>query len=133
MDSTTPGFPVLHHLPEFAQTHVHRVGDATQPPVTMYNSLYLLIPNSYSVPWVANTDKNPLTNAGDAGGSRFDPWVGKMSWRRKWQPSPVISPEKSHGQRSLVNYGPWGCKDLDMTEQLTFNYVVKHSLNKKPF
>ena len=31
MDCSTPGFPVLHHLPEFAQTHVHRVGDAIQP------------------------------------------------------------------------------------------------------
>ena len=31
MDCRPPGFPVLHHLLEFAQTHVHRVGDATQP------------------------------------------------------------------------------------------------------
>ena len=31
MDCSTPGFPVLHYLPEFAQTHVHRVGDAIQP------------------------------------------------------------------------------------------------------
>ena len=32
----------------------------------------------------------------------FDPWVGKISWRRKWQPPPVLLPRKSHGQRSLV-------------------------------
>ena len=31
MDCSTPGFPVLHYVPEFAQTHVHRVGDAVQP------------------------------------------------------------------------------------------------------
>ena len=31
VDCSTPGFPVVHYLPEFAQTHVHRVGDATQP------------------------------------------------------------------------------------------------------
>ena len=31
MDCSTPGFPVLHHLPEFAQTHVHQVGDVIQP------------------------------------------------------------------------------------------------------
>ena len=31
MDCSTPGFPVLHHLPELAQTHVHQVGDAIQP------------------------------------------------------------------------------------------------------
>ena len=38
----------------------------------------------------------------------FDPWVGKISWRRKWQPTPVFLPGKSHGWRSLVGYSPWG-------------------------
>ena len=37
-------------------------------------------------------------------------------WRRKWQPTPVFLPGKFHGQRSLVGYSPWGCKELDMTE-----------------
>ena len=49
----------------------------------------------------------------------FDPWVGKIPWRRKWQPTPVILPRESHGQRSLEGYSPRGCKELDMTEQLT--------------
>ena len=40
----------------------------------------------------------------------FDPWVRKFSWRRKWQPTPVLLPGKSHGQRSLAGYSPWGCK-----------------------
>ena len=40
----------------------------------------------------------------------FDPWVGKILWRRKWQPTPVFLPGKSHGQRSLVGYSPWGHK-----------------------
>ena len=44
--------------------------------------------------------------------------VGKIPWRRKWQPTPVFLPGKSHGQRSLVGYSPWGCKESDMTEQL---------------
>ena len=48
----------------------------------------------------------------------FDPCVGKIPWRRKWQPTPVILPGKFHGQRSLVGYSPWGCKESDMTEQL---------------
>ena len=39
---------------------------------------------------------------------RFDPWIGKIPWRRKWQPIPVFLPGKSHGQRSLVGYSPWG-------------------------
>ena len=38
----------------------------------------------------------------------FDPWVGKIPWSRKWQPTPVFLPERSHGQRSLAGYGPWG-------------------------
>ena len=36
--------------------------------------------------------------------------VGKIPWRRKWQPTPVFFPGKSHGQRSLVDCSPWGCK-----------------------
>ena len=44
---------------------------------------------------------------------RFDPWVGKMPWRRKWKPIPVFSPGKSHGQRSLWGYNLWGQKKLD--------------------
>jgi len=47
---------------------------------------------------------------------RFDPWVGKIPWNRKWQPAPVFLPGKSHGQRSLVGYSPRGCKELDTTE-----------------
>ena len=38
---------------------------------------------------------------------RFNPWVGKTPWRRKWQPTPVFLPGESHGQRSLVGYSPW--------------------------
>jgi len=39
---------------------------------------------------------------------RFDPWVGKIPWRRKWQPTPVFLPGKSHGQRNLLGYSPMG-------------------------
>ena len=41
---------------------------------------------------------------------KFDPQVGKIPWRRKWQPTPVFLLEKSHGQRSLVDYSLWGHK-----------------------
>ena len=41
---------------------------------------------------------------------RFNPWVGKFPWRRKWQPTPVFLPGKSCGQKSLVGYNPRGCK-----------------------
>ena len=50
---------------------------------------------------------------------RFDPWVGKIPWRRAWQPTPVFLPGESHGQRSLAGYSPLGCKESDRTEQLT--------------
>ena len=38
----------------------------------------------------------------------FDPWVGKIPWRREWLPTPVFLPEEFPGQRSLVGYSPWG-------------------------
>ena len=46
----------------------------------------------------------------------FDPWVGKIPWRRAWQPTAVFLPGESHRQRSLAGYSPWGHKELDMTE-----------------
>ena len=52
---------------------------------------------------------------------RFSPQVGKISWRRKWQPTPVFLPEKSYGQRSLVGYSPWGCK------RIRHELVIKHN------
>ena len=51
----------------------------------------------------------------------FGPWVGKVLWRRKWQPTPVFSPWEFHGQRSLADYITWGCKESDTTEWLTLS------------
>ena len=42
----------------------------------------------------------------------FSPWVRKICWRRKWQPTPIFLPGKSHWQRSLVGYSPWCCKRI---------------------
>ena len=53
----------------------------------------------------------------------FDPWVGKIPWKRKWHPTLVFLPGKSHGQRNLVAYSPWGHKELDTTEQLHFHFT----------
>ena len=52
----------------------------------------------------------------------FDPWVRKIPWRRKWQPTPVHLPGKSHGQRSLVDCSPWDHKESDMTERHHFHF-----------
>ena len=49
---------------------------------------------------------------------RFDLWVGKIPWRRAWQPTPVFLPGEFHGQRSLVGCSPRGFKELDLTERL---------------
>ena len=59
--------------------------------------------------------KNLPADAGDMR-HRFDAWVGKIPWRRAWQPTPVFLPGESHGQRSLVGYSPCGHKELDTTE-----------------
>ena len=62
--------------------------------------------------------KNLPANAGDMR-LGFDPWVGKIPWRREWQPTPGFLPGESHGQRSLVGYSPWGHKEWDTTVQLS--------------
>ena len=46
----------------------------------------------------------------------FDPWVGKIPWRRKWQLTRVFLPGKFHGHRSLVGCSLWGLKELDTAE-----------------
>ena len=58
-------------------------------------------------------------------GPRFDSWVRKVPWRRKWQSTPALLPGKSHGRRSLIGYSPWGCKDLGMTERLHLHFLSK--------
>ena len=47
----------------------------------------------------------------------FDPWVGKISWRREWLSPPIFLPGEFHGERSLAGYSPRGCKESDMTER----------------
>ena len=47
-----------------------------------------------------------------------------MDWRRKWLPTPVFLPGKSHGQKSLVGYSPWGHKVLDMTEHIHSKEII---------
>ena len=49
----------------------------------------------------------------------FNPWIGKIPWRREWLPTPVFLPGKFHGQRSLTGYSPWGHKKSDVTERST--------------
>ena len=61
--------------------------------------------------------KSLSANAGD----KFNLWIWKIPWRRKWQPTLVFLPGESHGQRSLAGYTPCGRKGSDTTEQLTLD------------
>ena len=57
---------------------------------------------------------------------RFSPWVGKIPWRRKWQPTPIFLPGESHGQRRLADYSPWGHKESDTAKhtQTSTNFIT---------
>ena len=74
--------------------------------------------------------KDPAANVGDIRDTGSTPRLGRFPWRRKWQPTPVFLPGKSHGQRSLAGYSPWGHKELGIVEAInkdllyiTGNYI----------
>ena len=61
----------------------------------------------------------------------FNPLVGKIPWRRKWQSTPVFLPGKSHGLRILVGYSLWGRKESDTTERLHFHLPVGENMGRE--
>ena len=61
---------------------------------------------------------------------RFDPWVGKIPWRRTWQPTPVFLPGESHGQRTLAGYSTWCHKESDTTE--ASQHTRMHAMSQAP-
>ena len=62
---------------------------------------------------------------------RFDPWVGKISWRWAWQPTPVFLPGESHGQRSLVGYSPRSRKESGLKQLSTHTLTVHQRSGKE--
>ena len=54
----------------------------------------------------------------------FNPWVEKIPWKRKWQPTPVFLLGISQGQRSLAGYSPWDCKESGMTEHACMHISI---------
>ena len=60
----------------------------------------------------------------------FDTWVGKIIWSRKWQPTPVFLPGKSHRQRSLEGHSPRGHKESGMTEDAYIDLYIDIYINK---
>ena len=110
------------------------VADERQHPMQLFYMVVLLWWLSDSLKW----EKESLPGPGEGNGNPllgfsvgtvvknycqckihkrlgFDLWVGKIPWRRKWQPTKVFLPGKSHGQRSLVGCSPWDCTGSDMT------------------
>ena len=72
--------------------------------------------------------KESSCNAGDLGAiPGCDTWVGKIPWKRKWQPTPVVLPGE---QRSLAGYSPWGHKESDMTKQC-YQFSKEEEMSKK--
>ena len=71
--------------------------------------------------------KNLSANARGTRSHGFNSWVRKIPWSRKWQPTPVYLPIKFNGQRSMVGYSSWYCKELDTTEHI---HTHTHSSTK---
>ena len=96
----------------------------------------ILVPRSgnkhWSLPHTCLQWKLRVPTIGPPGNSPHVTLTGNQSchppklhwWRRQWQPSPVLLPEKSHGQRSLVGCSPWGRQELDTTERLHFHFSL---------
>ena len=101
-------------MTEWHQSSINKKNKEQEPFEDGINTLTQGLPK-----WCSG--KNLLANAGDPRdvGSTpgFNLWVGKISWGRKWQPTPL--PGKFHGQRSLESNSPWGHKQSDMTKQLS--------------
>ena len=93
--------------------------------------------------WHSRKNKSPAENRGRICSSEaslvvqivknlpamWETWVWSLGWeipgKRVWQPTPLFLPGEFHGQRSLVGYSPWGCKESDTTEQLTHTHISK--------
>ena len=58
---------------------------------------------------------------------RFDPWVGKIPWRKAQQPTPIFLPGEAHEQRSLVDHSPWDLKESDKTDATEHACIQNHT------
>ena len=79
---------------------------------------------------VQQSNKIPFPSSGDLPDPGIEPTspalqvISLLLWRRKWQPTPVLLPGKSHGRSSLVGYSPWSRKESDTTERLLFTSLL---------
>ena len=84
----------------------------THPHSSITHLLILKLHLSFQMVLVVKNPPANVEDIRDAVGS----WVGKIPWKRKWQPTPIFLPGELHGQRSLAGYSPWGHTELDTTE-----------------
>ena len=115
MNCSNPGLPVHHQLPEFTQTHVHRVGDAIQPshPLSspsppapnpsQHQSLLKSVSSSHEVAKVLEFQHHSFQRT-----PRALLRIKSTRLHMKQQPAPAFLPGESHGDRSLVGCSPWG-------------------------
>ena len=80
------------------------------------------VPSSLGSPGSAS-GKEPACQCRRCWRHGFDPWAGMIPWRRTWQPTPVLLPGESHGQRSLVGYSPGCHKESDTTKATSRVYT----------
>ena len=103
------------------QATVHRVAESWTRLkwLSMHTRIYVYIglPGGLVV-------KNPPTKCWRNKRHGFDPWIGKIPWNRKWQPTAVFLPGEFHGQRSLAGYSSWSCKESDTSEWLSTHIYV---------
>ena len=110
--SVTSFFSHIHNLPK---CYIHSFPElpyyCLHPCVTIFITFILGLPR-----WFCGKESTCKFRR-----HRFSPWVRKIPWRRKWQPTPVFLPGKSHGQKRLAGYSPWSHKVLDTTEWLSIH------------
>ena len=101
---------------KFIQVLPHNVTEKLR--LTFWPSQYITRTILDGLPWWLSSKESTCLHRRHG----FSPRIGKIPWRRKWQPTPVLLLGESHGQRSLTGYSPWGHKGLDTTEQLNNNH-----------
>ena len=105
MDCSMPGLPAPHHLPWFAQVHVHWVSDG----LSFYMYGVILLPCWLRWWRICLKCRRPT----------FHPWVRKIPLEEEMSANSIFLPGESHKQRSLEGYSPWGRRELDLSERLT--------------
>ena len=96
---------------------------ATGPPEKSLDSLFKVFQAIYGLPrW--HSDKESACQCRSHRRCGLDPRLRKIPWSRKWQTTAVFLPGKSHEQRSLAGYSPWGHRESDTTEYMcTYNAI----------